>query len=89
MTHCMKLKPINEGYKFFALCDAQTGFCYITFPDGLKDSSSAIWEKVVNLVWFLPDRDTKNYVCVMDNYFTQARTVMEVARCCVGTVGTT
>ena len=89
MTHHMKKKPIKEGYKFFALCDAQTGFCYVTFPDGLKDKSGMIWEKVVNLVRFLPDRGKRKYVAVMDNYFTQARTVVEVARRGVATVGTT
>ena len=89
MTHQMKKKPIKEGYKFFALCDAQTGFCYVTFPDGLKDNSGMIWEKVVNLVRFLPERGKRPYVAVMDNYFTQARTIVEVARRGVATVGTT
>ena len=89
MTHRMKQKPIKEGYKFFALCDAKTGFCYVTFPDGLKDKSGATWEQVVNLVRFLPDHKNKKYVAVMDNYFTQARTVKEVAKRGVATVGTT
>ena len=80
MTHWMKKKPIKEGYKFFALCDAQTGFCYVTFPDGLKDKSGMIWEKVVNLVCFLPERGKQPYIAVMDNYFTQASTIVEVAR---------
>ena len=89
MTHRMKKKPIKEGYKFFALCDAQTGFCYVTFPDGLKDKSGMIWEKVVNLVCFLPECGKRKYIAVMDNYFTQARTIVEVARRGVATVGTT
>lgn len=89
MTHQMKKKPIKEGYKFFALCDAQTGFCYVAFPDSLKDKSGMIWEKVVNLVHFLPDPGKRPYIAVMDDYFTQARTIVEVACYGVTTVGTT
>lgn len=33
-THQMKKKPIKEGYKFFALCNQETGFVFDFFPDG-------------------------------------------------------
>jgi hypothetical protein len=37
MTVRMKKKPIKEGYKFYALCDASTGFVYCFVPDGLRE----------------------------------------------------
>ena len=37
MTHIMKCKPIREGFKFYAMCCAQSGYCFFFFPDGLKD----------------------------------------------------
>ena len=36
-TYCMKKKPIKEGYKFFALCKACTGFVYYFMPLGLNE----------------------------------------------------
>ena len=36
-TYRMKKKPIKEGYKFFALCDAHTGFVYYFMPSGLRE----------------------------------------------------
>lgn len=69
MTHQMKKKPIKEGYKFFTLCDTQAGFCYVSFPDGLKDKSGMIWEKAVNLVHFLPDHGKRKYVGVGSSWY--------------------
>ena len=37
MTYRMKKKPIKEGYKFYAICDASTGFIYFILPDGLTE----------------------------------------------------
>ena len=36
-TYCMKKMQIKEGYKFFALCDACTGFVYYFMPLGLNE----------------------------------------------------
>ena len=37
MTYLMKFKPIDVGYKFFALNDSKTGWCYVVIPEGLAD----------------------------------------------------
>ena len=37
MTYLMKFKPIDVGYKFFALNDAMTGWCYVVIPEGYAD----------------------------------------------------
>ena len=33
-THRMKNKPMKKGYKFFAICDAVTGYIWNLIPDG-------------------------------------------------------
>jgi Transposase IS4 len=66
-THRMKGKPTKEGYKFFALCCATTGFVYDFFPDGRRERST-IAENVRNLVyekiegWDVPARCTGKVV---------------------------
>ena len=63
MTHIMKCKPIPQGYKFYAMCCATSGFCFFFFPDGLKDKKKRkIHEGVVWCVRHLPDRKKKQYV---------------------------
>ena len=62
MTHTMKCKPIPQGYKFYAMCCATSGFCFFFFPDGLKDKKRKIHEGVVWCVRHLPDRKKKQYV---------------------------
>ena len=42
----MNKKPIEEGYKFFALCDAQTGFVYYFMPSGLREEKKGRLQKV-------------------------------------------
>ena len=37
-THRMKHQPIKEGYKFFSLRDAETGFVYDMSPNGRLQS---------------------------------------------------
>ena len=37
MTHRMKKKPIKEGFKFYAMVCAMSGYCFFFFPDGLKE----------------------------------------------------
>lgn len=83
----MKKKPIKEGYKFFYLCNAYTGFCYVTYPNGLKDNTGGIWEQVVNFVQFLPSSKTKHYVAMMDSYFTCPKNIVKLAPQGVASVG--
>ena len=51
----MKLKPIDVGYKFFALNDFKTGWCYVVIPEGLADKEKEgkdgkkTWDKVAEL----------------------------------------
>ena len=89
MTWRMKCKPIKEGYKFYAMCDARTGFIYFFFPDGLKEKNKkSIAQKVIQMVRRLPDRKNKQYVAVMDNYFTFPKTIIGIRKCGVATLGT-
>ena len=69
-TYRMRGKPIREGYKFFALCDAESKFIWRIFPYGRVSTKCGIITTVVDLVKSLPDRGIKHYVCAMDNYFT-------------------
>ena len=69
-TYRMCGKPIREGYKFFALCDAESKFIWRIFPYGRVSTKCGIITTVVDQVKSLPDRGIKYYVCAMDNYFT-------------------
>ena len=70
MTHRMKKKPIKEGFKFYARMCAYSGYWFFS-SDGLKGKSKrGIADAVVFMVRHLPDRKNKQYVIVMDNYFT-------------------
>ena len=37
ITHRMKNKPIKEGFKFYAIVCALSGYCFFFFPDCLKE----------------------------------------------------
>ena len=54
----MKNKPIKEGFKFFALCDATTGFVYAFKPSGRLEENK-ITAMVIALTKSLPDCDKK------------------------------
>ena len=89
MTYWIKCKPIKEGYKFYAVCDAQTGFVYFFLPDGLKEKKKkTIAQKVVQMVRQLPQRKNWQYIAVMDNYFTWPKTIVGNRKYNVATVGT-
>ncbi|OEU15430.1 hypothetical protein FRACYDRAFT_261679 [Fragilariopsis cylindrus CCMP1102] len=63
MTHIMRCKPIPQGYKFYVMCCATSGFSFFFFPDGLKDNKKRkIHEGVVWCVRHLPDRKKKQNV---------------------------
>lgn len=74
----MKCKPDKEGYKFMAICCAQTGYVFGYFPNGRQDKDS-IKDIVEKLIQMLPRKDTLKYVLAMDNYFT-GPTVIEMTR---------
>jgi len=83
----MKNKPIDEGYKFYALCDSSTGFVYDFFPDGRSDTNT-ILDSVTRLVETIPRRDTLQYRIAMDNFFTTERVIKMTREKGVGVVGT-
>ena len=88
-THRINCKPIKEGYKFYAVCNAKTGFVYFFLPDGLKEKKKkTIAQKVVQVVRRLPQRKENQYIAVMDNYFTWPKTIIGNRKCNVATVGT-
>jgi hypothetical protein len=88
-THRMKNKPIKEGYKFFALCDALTGFVYEMLPNGRLQNTTT-HDTVLSLVGMIPGVGTNdNYVVAMDNYFTWAKVMTSLTEIGVGAIGTT
>ena len=75
MTYEMKHKPIKEGYKFFALNDAMTGYCFVVFPAGKLDKKKGqTWDIVEKLIKHLPGHKECKYVACMDNWFTCPKT---------------
>ena len=89
MTHIMKCKPISKGYKFYAMCCATNGYRFFFFPDGLKDKKKQMIHKgVVWCVRHLPGRKKKQYVVVIDNYFTMTKAMIGTRKCNVAAMGT-
>ncbi len=87
-THRMKHKPIKEGFKFWALCDSSTGYCFSYFPAGRFSEKTNIRDTVVRLVETIPRRDVLKYVVTMDNYFTLGSVLTATREANVGVVGT-
>ena len=85
--HCMKKKPVKEGYKFFAICDAQTGYIWNIIPDGRLEKST-IHDTVMALVNSLPRKESKKYIVGMDNYFTFQKVMTLCRGAGFGVVGT-
>ena len=86
-THRMKNKPIKEGFKFFAICDAETGYVYDFIPDGRLEKSTTS-DYVTMLAGSLPEVNKYNYVIGMDNYFTWPKVMETVGSMGIGVVGT-
>ena len=91
-TFRMKNKPVKEGYKFWAICDSATGYCYKFMPAARIGRADEEGRKVIDstlaLIKALPLRDTKKYVVAMDNYFTWPRTMRGARELGVATFGT-
>jgi len=87
-THRMKNKPIKEGYKFYAVCCAQTGYVFNCIPDGRGQREGTIGDTVKALLESLPQRGNLQYVCGMDNLFTTRQVMTESRSLGVGVVGT-
>ena len=89
MTYEMKHKPIKEGFKFFALNDAMTRYCFVVFPAGKLDKKKGqTWDIVEKLIKHLPERKNWKYVACMDNWFTWPKTILACTNHNVATVGT-
>lgn len=86
-TARMKGKPIKEGYKFWALCDAETGYVYDFIPDG-RLASRTIHDVVISLAFMIPVSISHNYVIAMDNYFTRQKVMTSLTEMNIGCVGT-
>jgi hypothetical protein len=88
-TTRIKNKPIKEGYKFFYLCDASTGyvFNFIPDPDG-RLVHMFITDVVLTLVESLPQQTQLEYIVGMDNYFTFPKVLAGMRRLNVGCIGT-
>ena len=60
----MKKKPIKEEYRFFALCDATTGFVYYFMPLGLnKTKKRTVVDSVTKIIKKDPNETTKIVCC--------------------------
>ena len=89
MTHRMKKKPIKEGFKYYTMVCALSGYCFFFFPDSLKEKKKrGIADAVVFTIQHLPDKKKKQYVVVMDSYFTLVRTMIESRKCNVAVMST-
>lgn len=84
-THRMKNKPIKEGYKFFAICDSQTGYVFEFLPNGRLQQMST-HDIILSLVGQLPIHQNINYVVAMDNYFTWSRVLTTLTDMGIGVV---
>ena len=89
MTHRMKKKSILEGFKFYAMVYALSGYCFFFFSDCLKKKKKrVIADAVVFMVRHLPNRKKKQYVVVTDNYFTLVKTMIGTRKCGVAVMST-
>ena len=90
MTHRMKKKPIKEIFKFFAIVCSYSGWCYFFFPDGLREKKKkGIAAGIKFMIRHLPDRKNKQYVVIMDNYFTLVKIMIETRECGGAAMNTT
>ena len=89
MTFWMKKKPIKEGFKFFAMCDASNGFVYYFLLSRLNEKKKrTIADTVVKMDKRLPGWRRKQYVITMDNYFTNRSTMKGLQKKGVAGLGT-
>lgn len=90
-TFRMKHKPIKEGYKFWALCCSQTGYCYKVLPAArvgdTNEEGKQVIESVLTLAKALP-KNSKKFVIGMDNFFTFPRTLTGLRELGIAVVGT-
>jgi len=103
-TYRIKNKPVNQGYKLFAMCDSNTGYvCYFT-PDGriankngTNEFSQANAEggKLYHMFMLLFDNVLKEhvskdhrFVIFIDNYFSYPNTISAFRKLGVGIAGT-
>ena len=86
----MKQKQIKEGYKFWSICCAQSGFCWKIIPAAHvgNEEGRQIIKSMLSLIESLPLRDTKKYVCGLDNLFTWSRVLKGACDMNVAIVGT-
>ena len=74
-TFRMKNKPISEGYKFWAICCANSGFCYRYIPAARTGNVEG--RKIIDLVLLLLgkllQKESRQYVAAMDNLFTLSK----------------
>lgn len=82
----MKFKPIKQGYKFWALSCAETGYVWVIWP---WTPGSTIADGVRNCIMTLPDRVRRSYIVTMDNLFTVSGVMEEFRSWNVHVLGTT
>ena len=91
-TFRMKNEPVKEGCKFWAICDASTGFCYKVMPAArvgrADEEGRKVIDSVLSLIDSIPHRENKKHVVGMDNCFTWPRVIIGARERKVAVVGT-
>ena len=84
----MKNKPISKGYRCWAMCCANSGYCYHFIPTA--QTGNVEGRKIIDSVLLLLDKlslkQSRQYVATMDNLFTSSKVLsgasaMNVAIC--------
>ena len=64
-----------------------SGYCFFFFSGFLKEKKKrGIVDAVVFMVHHLSDRKNKQYIVVMDNYFTLVKTMIGTRKCDVAVI---
>lgn len=97
-TWRMKNKPINEGFKFWGLCDSKSGYLINFTPAGrtkgaVDEYPLLLGSKILSFLIFLlqPIRDSPppaRITLVMDNYFTTSKVNELIRDYGIGLIGT-
>ena len=102
-THRIKNKPIKEGYKFFVLACAWTGFILNFTPTGMNPGKHTNLNeydtkgkegKIMPMLMYLIDtlltsaKNGRKFILCMDNYFTLPKVMKKLRELGIGCVGT-
>ena len=88
LTHRTKNAPIKEGFKFFAINCAATGYVYHFIPHGGGATVETLGDTVGVLIESLPRRDELQYVVAVEDLFTTRQVMVRSRQLKVAVIGT-